>query len=120
MVEIDGLSRGWSRQDGEAGEDWLIRLEGVDRASLTFDGKLHLDTLRVMARQAAVEERAAVEAGRKKERARIAAAALAEKIRQFEDTCRSNMLIGNGATRTHFFCPKCRKSREVQINGVIH
>ncbi len=35
-----------------------------------------------------------------------------------EDTCRSTMLIGNGLTRTHFFCPKCRKSREVQIQGM--
>src|SRR5947207_9503183 len=87
MVELDGLIRDWSRQDGEAGEDWLIRLEGVDRASLTFDGKVQLDALRIAARQAAVEERDAVEASRKKERARIAAAALAEKIRQFEDTC---------------------------------
>jgi hypothetical protein len=36
-----------------------------------------------------------------------------------EDACRSSMLIGNGATRAQFFCPKCRKSREVQINGMI-
>jgi hypothetical protein len=36
----------------------------------------------------------------------------------FEDACRSNMLIGNGVTRAHFFCPKCRKNREVQIQGM--
>ena len=35
----------------------------------------------------------------------------------FEDTCRSTMLINIGFTRSHFFCPKCRKSREVQIKG---
>jgi hypothetical protein len=87
MAALDGLIRGWSRQDGEAGKDWLIRLERVDRASLTFDGKLHLDAMKVEARQAAVEEQETVEAGRKKERAGVAAAALAEKIRQFEDTC---------------------------------
>jgi hypothetical protein len=34
-----------------------------------------------------------------------------------EDASRSTMLIGIGITRSHFFCPKCRKSREVQIQG---
>jgi hypothetical protein len=37
----------------------------------------------------------------------------------FEDTCRSTMLISIGTTRSHFFCPKCRKSREVQIQGCM-
>jgi hypothetical protein len=37
----------------------------------------------------------------------------------FEDTCRSTMLISMGATRTYFFCPKCRKNREVQIQGCM-
>jgi hypothetical protein len=37
----------------------------------------------------------------------------------FEDTCRSTMLISTGITRSHFFCPKCRKSREVQIQGTM-
>jgi hypothetical protein len=36
-----------------------------------------------------------------------------------EDTCRSNMLIGNGVTRTHFFCTRCRKNRQVEIHGVM-
>ncbi|HYT88290.1 MAG TPA: hypothetical protein VEL76_06190 [Gemmataceae bacterium] len=36
----------------------------------------------------------------------------------FEDVCRSNMRIGHGVTRVHFFCPKCRKNREVQIQGM--
>jgi hypothetical protein len=36
-----------------------------------------------------------------------------------EDTCRSTMLISIGTTRSHFFCPKCRKSREVQIQGCM-
>lgn len=36
-----------------------------------------------------------------------------------EDNCRSTMLIGTGITRSHFFCPKCRKSREVQIKGTM-
>lgn len=38
----------------------------------------------------------------------------------FEDNCRSTMLISTGITRSHFFCPKCRKSREVQIQGTMH
>lgn len=37
----------------------------------------------------------------------------------FEDTCRSTMLINIGTTRSHFFCPKCRKNREVQIQGCM-
>jgi hypothetical protein len=37
----------------------------------------------------------------------------------FEDTGRSTMLISTGTTRSHFFCPKCRKSREVQIQGTM-
>jgi hypothetical protein len=37
----------------------------------------------------------------------------------FEDTCRSTMRIGQGLTRVHFFCPKCRKSRDVQIQGKL-
>jgi hypothetical protein len=37
----------------------------------------------------------------------------------FEDTCRSTMLISIGTTRSHFFCPKCRKTREVQIHGCM-
>jgi hypothetical protein len=37
----------------------------------------------------------------------------------FEDNCRSTMLISTGITRSHFFCPKCRKSREVQIQGTM-
>jgi hypothetical protein len=37
----------------------------------------------------------------------------------FEDNCRSSMLISTGITRSHFFCPKCRKSREVQIQGTM-
>ena len=37
----------------------------------------------------------------------------------FEDTCRSTMLINIGSTRSHFFCPKCRKNREVEIQGCM-
>jgi uncharacterized protein DUF4339 len=36
----------------------------------------------------------------------------------FEDRCRSSMSISNGMTRAHFFCPKCRKARDVQIQGI--
>jgi hypothetical protein len=36
-----------------------------------------------------------------------------------EDRCRSSMLIGNGIVRSHFFCPKCRKNREVQLRGTM-
>ncbi len=36
----------------------------------------------------------------------------------YEDTCRSSMRIGQGVTRVHFFCKKCRKSRDVQIQGI--
>ena len=35
----------------------------------------------------------------------------------FEDSCRSSMRIGQGIARNHFFCPKCRKKREVQLRG---
>jgi Predicted membrane protein len=34
-----------------------------------------------------------------------------------EDRCRSSMPIGHGITRNTFFCPKCRKNREVQLRG---
>ncbi|MHB1422638.1 MAG: DUF4339 domain-containing protein [Gemmataceae bacterium] len=37
----------------------------------------------------------------------------------FEDTSRSTMLINVGITRSHFFCPKCRKNGEVQIQGCM-
>lgn len=36
-----------------------------------------------------------------------------------EDRCRSSMPIGNGTTRAQFYCPKCRKSREVLIQGIM-
>jgi nitroreductase len=36
----------------------------------------------------------------------------------YEDPARTNMLIGHGVTRTSFFCRKCRKSREVLVQGV--
>jgi hypothetical protein len=38
----------------------------------------------------------------------------------FEDRCRSTLRIGQGLNRVHFFCPKCRKNREVLIRGSIH
>jgi hypothetical protein len=38
----------------------------------------------------------------------------------FEDGCRSTLRIGQGLNRAHFFCPKCRKNREVLIRGSIH
>lgn len=37
----------------------------------------------------------------------------------FEDSCRSSMRIGQGTTRNHFFCPKCRKNRDVQLRGTL-
>jgi len=37
----------------------------------------------------------------------------------FEDRCRSSMPIGNGMTRIHFYCPQCRKGRDVQIQGIM-
>ena len=37
----------------------------------------------------------------------------------FEDGCRSTLRIGIGLNRAHFFCPKCRKSRDVQIQGMM-
>jgi len=37
----------------------------------------------------------------------------------FEDGCRSTMRIGVGLTRAYFFCPKCRKRRDVQIQGMM-
>jgi hypothetical protein len=36
-----------------------------------------------------------------------------------EDSCRSSMLIGQGITRTTFFCPKCRKLRPVELQGQL-
>jgi hypothetical protein len=36
-----------------------------------------------------------------------------------EDSTRSCMLIGSGITRVHFFCTKCRKMRDVQIQGLM-
>ncbi len=35
----------------------------------------------------------------------------------FEGGCRTTMRIGIGLTRAHFFCPKWRKRRDVQIQG---
>lgn len=37
----------------------------------------------------------------------------------FEDRCRSSLPIGNGMTRVHFYCPECRKGRDVQIQGIM-
>jgi hypothetical protein len=37
----------------------------------------------------------------------------------FEDACRSSMPIGQGVTRSHFYCRKCRKNRDVEIRGVV-
>ena len=36
-----------------------------------------------------------------------------------EDTSRSCMPIIPGLNRSHFFCPRCRKSREVVIQGLV-
>jgi hypothetical protein len=36
-----------------------------------------------------------------------------------EEASRSTMLISNGSTRAHFFCPKCRKPRQVEIKGTV-
>jgi hypothetical protein len=37
----------------------------------------------------------------------------------FEDRCRSAMHIDAGLKRVHFYCPKCRKGRDVQIQGIM-
>jgi len=37
----------------------------------------------------------------------------------FEDRSRSTLPIGNGMTRVHFYCPECRKGRDVQIQGIM-
>jgi len=37
----------------------------------------------------------------------------------FEDRSRSSMPIGNGTSRIHFYCPECRKGRDVQILGIM-
>jgi hypothetical protein len=37
----------------------------------------------------------------------------------FEDRCRSSMHIDPGVRRIRFYCPKCRKSREIQIQGIM-
>ncbi|HEV3261767.1 MAG TPA: DUF4339 domain-containing protein [Gemmataceae bacterium] len=37
----------------------------------------------------------------------------------YEDVCRSRMPIRNGMTRVPFFCPKCRKVRQVEIQGIL-
>jgi hypothetical protein len=34
---------------------------------------------------------------------------------KFEDTCRHNVLIRQGKMSVPFFCPKCRKSRPVEL-----
>jgi hypothetical protein len=36
-----------------------------------------------------------------------------------EDGCRSCTPINNGIMRNHFFCPKCRKQREVHLQGFM-
>jgi ribosomal protein S27AE len=33
------------------------------------------------------------------------------------DTTRSTLPIRNGISRTNFFCPKCKKSSDVEIRG---
>ncbi len=35
-----------------------------------------------------------------------------------EDSARTNMRIRSGKTKVAFFCPKCRKPREVEIQGM--
>ena len=35
-----------------------------------------------------------------------------------EDPSQSRMPVRNGVTRLNFFCPKCRKPRPVQIQGI--
>jgi hypothetical protein len=36
-----------------------------------------------------------------------------------QDASRSTMLIGQGVVRSFFYCRKCRKNREVQIQGIM-
>jgi hypothetical protein len=37
----------------------------------------------------------------------------------YEDQARQRMAIHNGVTRTHFFCPKCKRGRPVEIQGFL-
>jgi hypothetical protein len=37
----------------------------------------------------------------------------------YEDLSKSRMPIRNGVTRAGFFCPKCRKLRQVEIQGMV-
>jgi hypothetical protein len=37
-----------------------------------------------------------------------------------EDSAWHTMPIRNGPTRVPFYCPKCRKSRDVEIMGHLH
>jgi hypothetical protein len=36
----------------------------------------------------------------------------------YEDACKNSMPIRNGVSRQRFFCPKCRKTGEVVIQGI--
>jgi hypothetical protein len=36
-----------------------------------------------------------------------------------QDTSVTTMQIQPGLVRVHFFCPKCRKSQQVEVQGVI-
>jgi len=36
-----------------------------------------------------------------------------------EDRCRSSMIISTGVSRNTFYCPKCRKNREVLVRGTM-
>jgi hypothetical protein len=38
----------------------------------------------------------------------------------YEDSCWNRMPIRNGLTRVAFFCPKCRKKRDVEIQGSLN
>jgi hypothetical protein len=37
----------------------------------------------------------------------------------FEDACRSTLRIAQGVTRINFYCPKCKRSHDVQIQGIM-
>ena len=37
----------------------------------------------------------------------------------FEETSRSSMPIRSGITRVNFYCPKCRKMRQAEIQGIL-
>jgi hypothetical protein len=38
----------------------------------------------------------------------------------YEDGTRNLLKITNGVTRVGFYCPKCHKRREVEVQGILN